>query len=83
MESLRSPMKRLPNGSSPNSRHEVSQVPRGTPPLWLTRWQLAVSLQDRLEMIYGGSVRRTSMRLLTGSRSYQDLVRRYSNDSML
>ncbi|GEM_PF-2748306 len=76
-------MKRSPNASSPNSAGEVSQIPRGTPPEWLTRWQLASNLRDRLEMIYGDTNHRYMLRLAQGSHSYRELIRRYSNDSML
>ncbi|MBI3333649.1 MAG: hypothetical protein HYZ93_06120 [Candidatus Omnitrophica bacterium] len=60
-------------------------MPRGTPPAWLARWQLASNLRDRLEMIYGdvGMGRRSMLRLVQGSRNYRELIRRYSNDSML
>ena len=83
MESLKNRMNRLQNGSSPNRWEEVSIVPRGTSPAWLTRWQLAATLKDRLEMIYGPTGRQPNVRLLQSSRNYRELVRRYSNESML
>ena len=45
-------MRILPSDSF-RSDDDVSQIPRGTPPEWLARWQLASSLQDPLEMSLG------------------------------
>ncbi len=83
MYSSRNLTKRLRNVSSPNDHRDESQVLRGTPPAWLTRWQLASRLRDRLEMIYGDSNHGYALRLTRVSRSYRDLIQRYSNDSML
>ncbi len=76
-------MKKLPRSSSPNSPTDVSQIPRGTPASWLTRWQLAADLHARLEMISSESNKLVLLRLVQRSRSREDLIRRYSNDSML
>ena len=77
-------MKKLRNDSSPSQGHHRIEIPRGTPPQWLTRWQLAATLRDRLEMMEGGVANSHYMfRLALRSRSYLDLIRRYSNDSML
>ena len=76
-------MKRSPSGYSPNNARDMSQVPRGTPPAQLPRWQMATTLKDRLELIYGNSDVQYVLRLATGSRNYRELIRRYSNDSML
>ena len=76
-------MKKLPRSSCPNNASDVSQIPRGTPASWLTRWQLAARLTDRMEMISGQMDQGVLLRLVKRSRSIQDLIRRYSNDSML
>ena len=76
-------MKRLPSGYSPNNARDVSQVPRGTPPAQLPRWHMAATLKDRLELIYGNTDVQYVLRLTKGSKSYRELIRRYSNDSML
>lgn len=85
MSSSNSPMKRsLKNSSNKSKRGKRSiQVPRGTPHTWFFRWQLALSLKDRLEMINGGGDNRRMMRLASHSTSIQELIRRYSNDTML
>lgn len=49
----------------------------------MVRWQLASSLQDRLGIIYGRANPRYILRLVQQARNYQELIRRYSNDSML
>ncbi len=51
--------------------------------LALVRWQLAANLKDRMEMLSGSGDSRTIFRLAAHSRSVLDLIRRYSNDSML
>ena len=76
-------MSRSLKSYSPNNAPDVSQVPRGTPPIPGTRWQLASTLQERLKMIYCGTDPRYVLRLAEQSRTYRDLIRRYSNDSML
>ena len=83
MANLRSPTKRSPSGSSPSRSNDVSRVPRGTPSAWAMRWQLACRLKDRLEMIHGEGNRPQMLRLARTSRNYQELIQRYSNDSML
>lgn len=84
MSNLSRATKRSLSASSPRDSNDVSQVPRGTPPAWLARWQLASNLQDRLEMIYGnlGTNRRSMLRLVQTSHGYRELIQRYSNDSM-
>lgn len=47
------------------------------------RWQLAASLKDRMEILSGSSDSQTAFCLAAHSRSVLDLIRRYSNDSML
>ena len=70
--------------SSPNSAPDVSQVPRGTPTATLTdRCEIASSLKDRLERITLCANPAYLIRLAEHSRAYRDLIRRYSNDSML
>ncbi len=49
----------------------------------LIRWQLAANFKDRMEMLSGSSDSQTVFRLAAHSRSVLDLIRRYSNDSML
>ena len=44
---------------------------------------MASTLQERLKMIYCGTDPRYVLRLAERSRTYRDLIRRYSNDSML
>ncbi len=83
MASPRRLTKKSLSGSSPNSPHEVSAIPRGTPPEWLMRLQLAANLTDRLEMIHEPSDRRYVLKLAGRSVNLRDLIRRYSNDSML
>ena len=83
MANLRNLTKRSPSGSSPNRSDDISRVPRGTPSAWAVRWQLACRLKDRLEMIHGESKPPHVLRLARTSRSYQELIQRYSNDSML
>ncbi len=82
MANSRNLTKRSPSGSSPNNSDDTSVVPRGTPSAWAVRWQLACRLKDRLEMIHGESPPH-ALRLARTSRSYQELIQRYSNDSML
>ena len=83
MSNTSHPMRRLQKSSSQNNRREVSPIPRGTPAAWLFRWQLATSLKDRLEMMSGRSDNRTVFRLAAHSGSILELIRRYSNDTML
>lgn len=49
----------------------------------VVRWQLASNLEDRLGAITGRANPRTILRLVQQARTYQELIRRYSNDSML
>lgn len=49
----------------------------------VTRWQYASNLQARLEVIYGDTDPRYVLRLARQSHNFRDLIRRYSNDSML
>lgn len=71
--------------SSSQSSPDVSQVPRGTP-------QAAVitvgsenlsNFRDRLQRITLNANPYYLIRLAERSRTYRDLIRRYSNDSML
>ena len=70
MNRTNNPTKRSPKKSSQNNFN-------------LIRWQLAASLKDRMEMLSGSSDSQTLFRLAAHSRSVLDLIRRYSNDSML
>ena len=74
MSSSKKAMNRLQKNYSPNNSQDDS-----------TRWQYASSLQDRLQRIsvFGDTDLRTMLRLASASRTYLDLIRRYSNDSML
>ena len=84
MNSSRKITSRSRKSSSPNSAPDVSQVPRGTPPGALAaRAGNASNLKDRLDRITGCADARYLMRLAEHSRTYRDLIRRYSNDSML
>ena len=76
-------MSRSLRSYSPNNAPDVSRVPRGTPAAPGAEWQLASTLQERLKMIYCGTDPRYVLRLAERSRTYRDLIRRYSNDSML
>ena len=60
-------MKRLPSDCFLSSDKDASQVPRGTPPAWLTGRQLASSLQGPLEMIH-----------VVSEMEMMGLIRRYS-----
>ena len=64
---------------SPNS----SPIFRGTPPRREIRWEFATHFRDRLEVIYGDAEPGYLLRLIRRSRNYRELIRRYSNDSML
>ena len=76
-------MSRSLKSYSPNNAPDVSRVPRGTPSAPGSEWQLASTLQERLKMIYCGTDPRYVLRLAERSRTYRDLIRRYSNDSIL
>ena len=87
MSNSNNPMNKSPKNSSSNARRQkpALAVSRGTPSTWLFRWQLALSLKDRLEMISGGGDGngRTMVRLASNAHSIRELIRRYSNDTML
>lgn len=68
MKSSKTRTAKLRNGSSPNSRVHVS---------------LVEALRGRLEVITGRINSRYMLSLVCASRSYPELIRRYSNDSML
>ena len=75
---------RSQKNSSPTSAPDVSQVPRGTPPgARAARAGNASNVKGRLDRITGCADPRYLMRLAEHSRVYRDLIRRYSNDSML
>ena len=84
MRSSKRRTSRFPRNCSQNrSVPDLSQVPRGTPPPGAFPLELASSMKDRLEVIYGDTDPRYVLRLARASRTYRDLIRRYSNDSML
>ena len=87
MNNSNNPTKRSPKNSSNKQLHAkpamVPNTARNTPHTWLVRWQLALSLKDRLAMINGGGNSQTMMRLASSSASIQELIQRYSNDTML
>ena len=63
-------MRKPRNDSSPSQdRQRRIEVVRGTSPQWLTRWQLAASLRDRLEMMEGLPNSHYVFRLAQRSRS--------------
>ena len=70
MSRINNPMKRLPRRSSQNNFEMI-------------RWQLAASLRDRMDLFSVHQDSQTLFRLAAHSRSVLDLIRRYSNDSML
>lgn len=76
-------MSRSRKSCFPNNGEMVCPVPRGTPGSSGVRLEFATHLQDRLEVIYGNSDPRYLLRLAQHSRTYRELIRRYSNDSML
>lgn len=61
----------------------ASLVPRGTPVPLVNCLALATHLVDRLELIYAEADPRLLLRLAWHSQTYRELIRRYSNDSML
>jgi hypothetical protein len=67
----------------PIDGENASPVLRGTPALLINRLGWATHLMDRLELIYGNADSRTLLCLAQRSRTYRELIRRYSNDSML
>ncbi len=75
-------MNRLPRSCSPNSPN-TGPIPRGTPSRPGFRWEFATNFRDRLEVIYGESDPGYLLRFFRRSRNYRELIRRYSNDSML
>ena len=60
------------------SKSQKNYSPNNVPTL-----QFATSLQDRLRRIYGTVPAAYALRLAQQARSFRDLIRRYSNDSML
>ena len=71
--------------SSSRNNPDVSQVPRGTPQaavITVSGGNLS-HLRDRLERITLSANPFYLIRLAERSRTYRDLIRRYSNDSML
>ena len=85
MSSSRKTTNRSPRSCSRNNVSDVSQVPRGTPAAGSSdRCQLASTLmKDRLERITLCANPAYLIRLAERSSTYRDLIRRYSNDSML
>ncbi len=76
-------MNKSQNGSSPNSRKKGSKASEGESSPDDLRWQFASSMQDRLEMLTGRADPRYVLSLAARSHSLRELIRRYSNDSML
>ena len=76
-------MNRSRKNSSPISRPDVFEVPRGTPLGQGKRYQYAANLRDRLQVIYGDADPWYVLRFACGARTYRELIRRYSNASML
>ena len=76
-------MKRSRNGSSPNKRSRNPRMEWGTPQASGVRLWFASNLTDRLMRISGHPNPRYIIRLAKYSLSYRELIRRYSNDSML
>ena len=76
-------MSKLQKSCSPTPDSEGSQIPRGTPGSAGARLEFATHLQGRLEVIYGDADPRYLLRLAQRSGTYRELIRRYSNDSML
>ena len=74
MSNSKKPTNRLQKNYSPINSQDGS-----------ARWQFASSLQDRLQRIYvyGDTDPRYVLRLASVSRTYLDLIRRYSNDTIL
>jgi hypothetical protein len=84
MSSSRKTTNRSPKSCSRTNSPDVSQVPRGTPPAGLAdRCRITSNLQDRLERITLCANPAYLIRLAERSSTYRDLIRRYSNDSML
>lgn len=75
-------MSRLQKNFSPISPN-IGPIPRGTPASSGVRWEFATHFRDRLEVIYGDADPTVLLRLVRRSRNYRELIRRYSNDSML
>ena len=85
MRNSRKTTSRLLKSSSRTNVPDVSQVPRGTPPAGSAdRCRVASSrMTDRLERITLCANPAYLIRLAERSNTYLDLIRRYSNDSML
>lgn len=86
MSNSRKTTNRLLKSSSRTNAPDVSQVPRGTPPAGsaVDRCQIASNrMTDRLERITLCANPAYLIRLAERSSTYRDLIRRYSNDSML
>ena len=85
MSSSRKTTNRSPRSCSRTNVSDVSQVPRGTPPAGSAdRCRVASSrMTDRLERITLCANPAYLIRLAERSNTYLDLIRRYSNDSML
>ena len=74
---------RSQKNSSPTSVPDVSQVPRGTPPAAAAcRYGATSNLRNRPERITLCANPIYLIHLAERSRTYRDLIRRYSNDSM-
>ena len=72
----------MSNSKKPTNRLRKNYSPISYPD-GSARWQFAPNLRDRLQLIYGDTDPRYVLRLIRQSRTYQDLIRRYSNDRML
>ena len=84
MSSSRKTTNRSLRSCSRTDSPDVSQVPRGTPPAGSAgHCRIASSQKDRLEQITLCANPAYLIRLAEQSGTYRDLIRRYSNDSML
>lgn len=75
-------MNKLPRSCS-RINPSSSPIFRGTPAQREIRWEFATHFRDRLEIIYGEANPGYLLRMIRRSRNYRELIRRYSNDSML
>lgn len=83
MNKAKAAMSKSRKNCYPIDDSEGSLIPRGTPGSSGILLEFATHLQDRLQVIYGDADPRYLIRLAQRSRTYRELIRRYSNDSML